>query len=231
MKKYKQIFWDLDRTIWDFEKNSFETFKEIYKKHNLEEKGVDSFDSFMKTYKEHNAMLWGLYRNGMIEKEKLSVERFRITLNDFGINNNSLAIDISADYLRISPEKTNLFPYAQDILTYLSANYQMHIITNGFKEVQYKKIRNSNLDKYFNKIIISEEIGYKKPDKNFFKYSLEKANAKADESIVIGDDLKVDIIGAKNAGIDQIFFNNNKIEHNEEITYEINSLLEIKKIL
>lgn len=231
MRKYKHLFWDLDRTIWDFEKNSLETFKEIFNKYKLKEKGIESFDLFIKTYKEHNSMLWGLYRSGMIEKEKLSVERFRITLEDFGIKDKSLAIDIAAEYINLSPEKTNLFPYAHEILTYLSANYQMHIITNGFKEVQYKKIKNSNLDKYFNKIIISEEIGYKKPDKNFFKYSLEKANTKANESVVIGDDLKVDIIGAKTSGIDQVYFNNNKINHYEEITYEINSLIELKEIL
>lgn len=231
LKKYKNIFWDLDRTIWDFEKNSLETFKEIYTKHNLQQKGIKSFDSFMKTYRKHNIMLWGLYRKGEIEKEKLSVDRFRITLEEFGIENLSLAIDMSVDYLKLSPEKTNLFPYAHTILVYLSNTYRMHIITNGFKEVQYKKIRNSNLEKYFDKIIISEEIGYKKPDKNFFKCSLEKANAKAEESIVIGDDLNVDIIGARNAGIDQIFFNNNKIPHTEKITYEISSLLELKKIL
>ena len=231
MKKYKHVFFDLDRTLWDFDKNSKETFSDIYNKYNIGSLLHCNFIEFHENYRKHNTELWEAYRNGKIKKEFLSVRRFLLTLNNFGNDNLSLAVKMAEDYIKISPTKNILFPNTIETLEYLKNKYYLYIITNGFAEVQYEKIENSGLKKYFKKAITSEEAGYQKPDKNIFEYSLKKAGAKPDESIMIGDDLNVDILGAKNAGIDQIYFNYDKILHNQDITYEVHSLLDILKIL
>lgn len=230
MKKYKHLFIDLDRTIWDFEKNAAETFKDIYTKYKLKERGIESLELFIKTYKIHNDLLWSYYRKGKILKEILSVKRFQLTLEDFGINDPLLAVQIGDDYISISPYKTNLFPYTHESLAYLKSKYTLHLITNGFEEVQQTKIDISDLRKYFTEIITSEEAGAKKPEKKIFEYSLKKTNAKKEESIMIGDDLKVDILGAKSFGIDQVYVNFENISHSENVTFEINSLKKLQEI-
>ncbi len=231
MRKYKHIFFDLDRTLWDFEKNSEATFNDLYLIYNIEEILGCKFTEFFNNYKIHNIALWELYRKGEIKKDFLSLNRFLYTLNDFGNNNLALAQNLAKDYIAISPQKNLLFPHTIETLDFLKDKYQLHIITNGFIEVQYKKIKNSGLEKYFSNTITSEEAGVQKPAKHIFDYSLQKANAMPNESIMIGDDLQTDILGAKNAGIDQIFFNIDNISHNEEITHEIDSLIKIIDIL
>ena len=231
MSKYKHIFFDLDRTLWDFDNNSLETFKDLYNIYNVEKNLNCDFLSFHNSYKKHNSLLWEKYRKGEIKKEYLSLHRFIFTLNDFGYDDKILALKMAEDYLRLSPQKSLLFPHTHEVLDFLKNKYCLHIITNGFVEVQYTKIKNSGLDKYFSTTIISEEVGFQKPNKQIFEFSLQKVSAKAEESIMIGDDLNVDILGAKQSGIDQIFFNYSGIIHNEEISYEIKSLLELKEIL
>lgn len=231
MRKYKHIFFDLDRTLWDFEKNSEATFKDLYISYNINEILNCKFTDFFNTYKRHNVALWELYRKGEIKKEFLSLNRFLYTLNDFGNNNLDLAHNLAKDYIILSPQKNILFPHTIETLEFLKDKYQLHIITNGFIEVQYKKIKNSGLEKYFSNTITSEEAGVQKPAKLIFDYSLQKANAIAKESIMIGDDLQTDILGAKNAGMDQVFFNSDKISHNENITHEIDSLKKLIDIL
>ena len=230
MRKYKHIFFDLDRTLWDFEKNSEETFKDLYLIYNIEQLLNCDFDSFFRTYKKHNTLLWEEYRNKRIIKEFLSVQRFFATLNDFDNYDLELAKKMAENYLILSPQKNLLFPHAIETLEYLKDKYQLHIITNGFIEVQYKKIKNSGIEKFFNQTITSEEAGVQKPDKFIFEFSLNKVNASPEECIMIGDDLKIDILGAKNAGIDQIFFNVDNVKHNENITFEIDSLKQIIEI-
>ena len=197
MKSYQHLFFDLDRTLWDLDKNAHDTIKEIYLKHNLVEKGIIYFDDFLKTYTRFNNMLWDAYRKGEVIKEVLNVERFRLTLQNYNVYSDMLPIILATDYVEISPTKTQLYPNAKDTLEYLSKRYSMHIITNGFLETQYRKLSFSKLDKYFDKIIISEETGYMKPDKRIFEYALKTAKAKKEESIMIGDDPIVDIIAAK----------------------------------
>jgi len=231
MKSYKHIFFDLDKTLWDFDKNSHETFNDIFIKHQLKEKGIPSLEDFLKVYVEHNLRLWELYRNGEIEKKLLSYKRFDLTINHFGIKDLGLAKAMGADYITLSPLKTNLFPHAHETLEYLKEKYKMHIITNGFEEVQHRKIEAADLRKYFDQVITSEEAGCKKPDQKIFRYALDKANAIASESLMIGDDLNVDIIGARDSGLDQVFFNNQRTQHNEVVSFEITNLKNLKKIL
>jgi len=231
MKKYKHIFFDLDRTLWDFDRNAHEAYREIYKKHSLHKKGVRSFDAFTESYLRHNAELWALYVEGKIEKSYLTSRRFEVTLLDFGIDDPGLAKKIGIDYITISPQKTNLFPNSIETLEYLYARYPLHIITNGFEEVQFNKLRNSGLEKYFDKVITSEAAGCKKPDTCIFNFALEKTSAFPEESLMIGDDIEVDIIGAQNVGMDTVFFNPNRVVHNGGVQHEIFDLIELKKLI
>lgn len=231
MKKYQHIYFDLDRTLWDFDKNSVLAFKEIFSKYNLNNIFPD-FNSFVCTYQKHNDDLWALYREGKIKKAKLRNERFLLTLEDFGIKDEKLAEKIGDEYVTISPMQTVLFPNVHEILTYLKAKkYNLYIITNGFKEVQYVKLENSNLTQYFDKVFTSEEVGHQKPKPEIFSHAITTVNAKKVQSIMIGDDINVDIQGAKDFGIDQIFFNPDRIDVNILPSFEIQDLIEIKNIL
>jgi len=230
-KKYKHIFFDLDHTLWDFERNAEETKREMFENFQLKRKGIENYESFREKYVVINQALWAMYREDKIEKEELNFRRFYDTLVLFGINDRRLGENMADAFIKGITSKTYLFPYTRELLEYLYPKYQLHIITNGFEEVQYGKLKNSGLGKYFTTIITSEAAGSKKPDPEIFRYALEEAGAKATESIMIGDDLEIDIAGARKLGIDQLFVNHDNKKHNEKPTMEIFSLDEIMKLL
>jgi len=229
--KYKHIFIDLDKTIWDFESNSRETFREIFKKHKLDSIGISHIGQFFDVYSKINDMLWALYRENKIKKEVLNIRRFELTLQEFGIDDLILATHIAEDYVALSPQKTILFPHSHEALSYLQEKYSLHIITNGFEELQHQKLDNCNLRKYFKTITTSEEAGVKKPETAIFELALRKANARVNESLMIGDDLEVDVAGAKGTGMDTLFFNPDRDDHNENPDHEVHSWAEVMKIL
>jgi putative hydrolase of the HAD superfamily len=230
--KYKHIFFDLDRTLWDFDNNFIETFKEIFIKFSLEQNGIPSLEAFTKTYTEHNDRLWDLYRNDKISKEELRDTRFIITLNDFGIDNVSLANEISEEYIFASPRKGILIPGTIEVLEYLKTKYHLHIITNGFEEIQKVKMEYAGLNGYFENIVTSEEAGSKKPDTGIFNYALEKAGAEVNESLMIGDDFNVDIIGATAIGMDTVFYDpHNSDMIDQEATYRVAHLTDLLSFL
>ena len=231
MKKYKHLFFDLDHTLYDFERSTFETLSELCEEYNLANKGIPQFKYFYNRYLEINLRFWGQYRKGKIEKAFLNAERFHVTFQEFGIDNRDFAEKFANEYLANAPLKNTLFPHAHETLDYLQENYILHLITNGFEEVQEKKIDTTGLRKYFKTITTSEEAGVKKPDPAIFHFALSKADAVAEESLMIGDNLEVDILGAKNVGMDQMFFNVDKIPHDGEITFEISGLKEIIGLL
>ncbi|MEA3443536.1 MAG: YjjG family noncanonical pyrimidine nucleotidase [Bacteroidota bacterium] len=230
MKNYKHIYFDLDRTLWDFESNSEDTFREIIKKYNLLPV-IDSFEKFISVYRKYNERLWRAYRDKKIEKSILSWKRFYLSLLEFGINDIELSKKIGEDYLTISKTKKKLFPFTHEILDYLHTKYSLHIITNGFEEVQFSKLDNCDLRKYFTEIITSEKVGVQKPKPEIFEFALEIAKANRHESIMIGDDVEVDIQGAMNQGIDQVHFNIINKKASTKATYEIKSLIELREIL
>jgi len=231
LKKYKHIFFDLDRTLWDFEKNSSEALSEIFCEFKLEEKSIPSSEEFISVYQKINDEMWDDYRNGHISKKVLRSERYDKTLQYFGVENQELAERIGCHYIAESPKKTHLFPFAHETLSYLKEKYSLHIITNGFEEVQHIKLLHSNLMQYFTEVITSEQAGYKKPAKEIFEFALQKANAKPSESLMIGDDLQVDILPAKAMGMRQVYFNPEKQNHSEKIDFVICSLDELTEIL
>lgn len=158
--------------------------------------------------------------------------RFYLTLKEAGKNDLDLAKEIAKDFIEITPLQTVTFPNAHQILEYLKTKkYQLYIITNGFNEVQAKKLQNSKLDAYFTEVITSEDAGANKPTPQIFEYAFNKSGAVANNSLLIGDDLSTDIAGAKRVKMDQIYFNPHRINHKDEPTFEISDLLEIKNIL
>lgn len=231
MKKYRHLFFDLDRTLWDFEANAEETLNDIYLSHGLQQKGISSFENFKNTYRVINKDLWEKYKQDRISKELLSVERFRRTLEYFTIKDEALAKKIAEEYITVSPTKTKLFPNVHETLHYLAPKYQMHILTNGFNEVQFVKLEKAGLRKFFKAIITSEDAGSKKPDQGIFEHALTQTNAAKDESLVIGDDPESDIEGAAKTGIDQVFVNYHQLNNGIKPTYEINDLKELQRIL
>lgn len=224
----KHLFFDLDRTLWDFEANSTETLLEICEKYDLKELGISNYIQFIKDYKIINEKLWDLYRVDKISQKDLRRERFQQTLELYNIKNSDLSERIGEDYIEICPRKTKLYPHTFEILDYLKSKYQLHIITNGFHKTQHIKLEHSKLTPYFQKIITSEKVGVKKPNPKIFKHALLQAKASETESVYVGDDLIVDIIGCQNCGIDGVYFNPNQIAHQENPIYEISCLSDLK---
>jgi putative hydrolase of the HAD superfamily len=228
---YKHIFFDLDHTLWDFEQSAAQTFAVLFEKHQMKLRGIPSLQVFIKEYTIHNTKLWESYRNGELKKEILRSLRFENTLKEFGINDPALAESIGDDYVYHAPRTVFLMPGTMEVLQYLHTKYSLHLITNGFEEVQHIKVKEANIGKYFNTITTSEEAGVKKPDKKIFDYALKKAQAEVLESLMIGDTLEVDIEGARLAGIDQVYYNPIKVAHTQAVSYEIGHLIELMQIL
>lgn len=229
-KKYKVLFFDLDRTLWDYRSNSEQTLNDLVTKYTPEL--IDKFGEFLATFYDVNESLWLKYRNGQLSKEKLSTQRFIDSFMRLGVNAKPFAKEFSNDYIRESPNKTKLFPKTIETLDYLKkSGYRMFLLTNGFVEVQRIKIKDSNLEPYFELMITSEEAGSQKPHKEIFEYALKIVKAEKSDCLMIGDDLESDIEGAQNFGIDTVFFNQAELRHNHTPTFEIKQLDELKLFL
>jgi len=230
-KDYKHIFFDLDHTLWDFERNAEETKREMFENLSLKEKGISDYETFREKYVGINQALWALYREDKVGKDELNFRRFYDTLCVLGVDDRELGEAMASGFIEGISSKTYLFPHAKELLDYLFPKYILHIITNGFEEVQYRKLKTSGMDRYFTRVITSEAAGYKKPDPEIFEYALRQTGALAAESIMIGDDLEVDIAGARQLGIDQVYVNHDRKQHNDPVTLEVFSLDEIMKEL
>ena len=226
----KHLFFDLDRTLWDFDQNSATAIRQILKNEEIEFL-VKGFDTFYPIYVKKNAQLWRKYGGGKITKEKLRYERFKVSLEHFFKPENDLVKRIGDAYVELSPQQIQLLPNTKEILTELKdLGFNMHIITNGFSEVQHIKIANCGLRDYFQEIICSEAIGKNKPDPEIFEYALKLAGASAKNSIMIGDDYFADISGANQIGMQAILFkNNNAANYSYENT--IGNLNELPELI
>lgn len=228
MKNIKHIFFDLDHTLWNFEKNSALTFKFLLDKYNI----TIDLQKFLKVYMPINFSLWNLYRDDKITKEYLRHNRLKSTFEKLNIKIDSGLIDeISNDYVKHLPDNNFLLPNAIPVLDYLFQKYTLHIITNGFTEVQNTKILNSNLNKYFSCIIDSETVGVKKPHSKIFNYAynISKAAYK-NECLMIGDNYQADVMGALNNGFKAIHLNSNNESYHEN-SIIITDLISLKEIL
>jgi putative hydrolase of the HAD superfamily len=233
--KYRHLFFDLDNTLYDFDFNAQNALKEAFMRLGLLRQ-LPSFDEYFKVYSEINDELWALYREQKMPREQLRALRFERSLSFFKVKPKVDYIKIDDLYLSIMALQTNLFPETCEVLSALKKRgYKMHIITNGFKEVQTDKLVNTGLDQYITHVFISEVIQAPKPSPVIFEYAIKSSNARKKESLMIGDSWESDIIGAKQAGIDQVFFNPKKLEPDfaayGPATYTISSLKEILDIL
>ncbi len=229
--KYKHLFFDLDHTIWDFDKNAEETLHELYGIYGLKELGLHSADLFIETYTRNNHRLWAEYHLGKITKATLREARFKQTFLDLGLHPDVIPVGFEDDYVKLCPTKTNLFPHAHQTLQYLQTKYTLHLISNGFRESQDVKISGTNLGSYFQYTILSEEVGVNKPDSAIFEHALNLAGATKTESLMIGDSLEADVYGALNFGIDAIYFNPAGLEKPDDVPVQISSLKELTLLL
>lgn len=229
--KYKHLFFDLDHTLWDFEANAKMTLEELYHALELHAHGVDDFNSFYDRYIYHNTRLWERYRKGFIKRDDLRWKRMWNTLLDFKIGNEQLARNMDVMFLDKLPTRKLLFPYAVEILHYLrDKGYALHLITNGFETVQHSKLKYSGLSEFFKFVITSEGSNSLKPHKAIFDFALRKTGAALHESIMLGDDIDADIIGARDAGMDQVYVNHLGVTPPMQPTYMVNTLKELEEI-
>lgn len=229
--QYKHLFFDLDHTIWDFDKNAEETLHELYHSYNLRDLGLHSPERFIEIYTQNNHQLWADYHTGKISKQKLRETRFSKTFTDMGLSADHIPHQFENDYVNICPTKTNLFPLAHETLGYLRNKYALHLISNGFKESTEMKISNTGLDVYFTNVIISEVVGFNKPDRAIFDYALNIADAGVSESIMIGDSIEADIRGAQDCGMKAIYFNPEGRQKPTDVEHQITCLSELINIL
>lgn len=226
MQQITDIFFDLDHTLWDFDKNSGLAFEAIFKENHPD---ID-VQSFIAAYVPINQACWKLYQVDQMTHEELRYKRLRDSFDQLGYAITDATINqISEDYISFLPENNLLFEGALEVLGYLKQNYRLHVITNGFAEVQYKKIKNSGIDGYFTTITNSEMAGAKKPHPKIYTHALRVAQTSKDKAVMIGDCLDADVKGALDFGIGAIFFNPDKksVPFNVQ---SINHLLELKSI-
>ena len=231
MSSQHHLFFDLDRTLWDFEKNSQQALKILFSDFELNNK-IKNFYDFLHAYKHINNDLWVAYGKKKITKEELRNLRFERVLAKFDIIDSKLTEELNNGYIEISPNQTNIFPHAIETLTYLQKlGYNMHIITNGFKEVQYRKLKNCGFEPFFDVIVCSEEVGVNKPEAAVFHYAMQRANAQISKSVMIGDDLQVDFHGALNAGMKAILFDPQKHRRQRKGDFHVQYLNQIPVVL
>lgn len=226
-KKIKHVFFDLDHTLWDFDKNSALTFDKIFKLNAVN----ISLETFLEVYEPINLQYWRRYRNDEIDQMELRYGRLRDTFNEISFAVDDVLIhNLSVDYIEHLSSFSHLFEGALDLLQYLQNKYELHIITNGFEQAQLKKMNSSAITSYFKTITNAEIAGVKKPNPIIFDYALNIAKARPHESMMIGDNYEADILGALNVGYDAIFFNyrNDPTEVNIK---QIKQLSELKNYL
>lgn len=245
MPEYQGVLFDLDHTLWDYHRNSRETLSDMYRDFGLAAKLNAPFDDFHDVFQDINATLWNQYDRGLIPRERIRKERFNTILGHFGVIDQSLSLGLSDAYVQDGPKKGHLIDGALDILDYLHPKYPMFIVTNGFEEVQFTKVKSAGLEKYFREIVISDRVGHKKPAREIFDYVSASHGIPHSGLIMIGDNMLTDIAGAVNAGIDSVLFNPApvlKLDHLRSAsvppgtegvrsTHEIGTLAELRRIL
>lgn len=232
MKKYRHLFFDWDHTLWDFEQNSKSSLANLFEDLGLQGHGIPGFEPFFERYITINELKWDMYREGKIDKQTLRETRFRETFREFGVEHQELAWELEVRYIQETPFQKHLIEGAREVLeTLKERGYQLHVITNGFHESQNIKFTESGLEPLFDLLLCSDQVGVNKPDPKIFRKALQLTGAERKESLMIGDNLVADCVGARAQGIDQVYFNPEGTPHHEVVTYEIRRLEELLRIL
>ncbi len=229
MKKYRHIFFDLDHTLWDFDRNIEEVIHDLYTYYDLSRYSFSTKD-FLSSFLEANTYLWLQFDMGLMNSSDLKNIRFKIIFTKLGIPSGHIPEDIRKKFEEFCSTKSHVIDHAHTILEFLSKDYKLHILTNGTVNIQNAKLESSGIIRYIDKLITSDISGCHKPEKQMFEYALKATNASKYDSIMIGDNLETDILGAQNADLDQVYFNPKKISHTENVTYEISSLDQLMDI-
>ncbi|MFN3761089.1 MAG: YjjG family noncanonical pyrimidine nucleotidase [Algoriphagus aquaeductus] len=231
MKTYQHLFFDLDHTLWDYDRNVTESLSELYQIYRLQDLGIPTFEKFFESFHEVNFQLWDWYNVGKIDKHFLRKERFPRIFEHAGGNYKAIPAEFEEDFMHRTSSKSHVFPYSKEILTYLKEKYRIHVITNGFNESQAKKMKSADLDGYFELVVTSETTGHKKPDPRIFHYAMEQLSTKPEVCLMIGDNPNSDILGAQRAEIDQVYFNPEGKSIDLTPTFEIRHLKELESFL
>ncbi len=230
MSKYLHLFFDLDNTLIDFRATARLVFRDIL---GAVDPGsaIPDADIFTDVFEKHNDELWRQYRQGQIKKDRLRSGRFLLTLRELGIGQEALSGTIEEMYMKNFPEKAVLFPQAKETLAYLGERYKLYILTNGFIDMQIRKLSHTGIRSFFSKIFMAEMTGYQKPDRRFFEYAVKSVHAHKRDCLMIGDDPEADVAGARKAGLDQVFFNPCHKPTPIRPTFEIRQLEELRELL
>ena len=231
MKTYQHLFFDLDHTLWDYDRNVSESLSELYQIYGLQNLGIPTFELFSASFHHINFQLWDWYNVGKIDKVNLRKERFPRIFSHAGGRHDAIPAEFEEDFMSRTSSKPHVFPHAKEILTYLKAKYRLHVITNGFNESQAKKMKSAGLDGFFELVVTSETTGHKKPDPRIFQYAIEQLVTESDSCLMIGDNPDSDILGAQRASIDQVFFNPEGKTIELKPTYTISHLKELEDLL
>ena len=229
--QYKNLFFDLDDTLWAFSLNARDTFEEMYQKYDYD-RFFRSFQHFYTLYQYRNVELWEEYGRGQVSKEELNRQRFLYPLEAVGARDAALAEAFSDDFFSVIPTKSRLMPHAYEVLEYLAEKYNLYILSNGFRELQSCKMRSAGVDGYFKKVILSEDLGVLKPWPAIFNFALSATQSELRESLMIGDSWEADITGAHGVGMHQAFYNvTERTTFPFLPTYHIHSLKELMDLL
>ena len=230
-RTYQHLFFDLDHTLWDFERNSDETLAELYDEYDLCKLGASDLTSFLGSYREINRLVWHWYDHDQITRDELRDIRFKMVLEKTCAFPPDLPLRLGEAYLQRCPHKAHVMPHAHEVLGALQERYTLHVLTNGFNETQAVKMQATGLDVYFDQVVTAERAGAKKPHYPFFRFALDCTAAKAEQCLMIGDNLDADMGGARSANIDTAYFNPPRQPHRAEVTYEVACLRELLNFL
>lgn len=227
------LFFDLDRTLWDFERNSLETLKGLYADCGLEGRGEGSFEAFNSVYQKENEQCWAEYRAGRMQKEVLRSERFKRALSGFGVEDLELAEHMGWQYVERGPHQRHLLPGSLEVLRALrERGHDIHILTNGFSEVQHIKVENTGIAPWIDSLLTSEELGHLKPARACFDAALQATGTQGGEAWMIGDDHAADVVGAHEAGWRSVHFDPNGAHPRDSpATAQVSDLLELLAVL
>ena len=233
-KRYTDLFIDFDDTLYDTHGNAVIALKELFEFLRLDQYFEDA-ELFYDEYWKANIDLWTRYSKEEITRDYLIVERFRRPLSfSKGLEpTEEYCLKASDLFLDFCSSKPGVVEGAHELVDYLKTKgYRMHICSNGFHEVQYKKLRACGLYDSFNTIILSEDAGANKPSQQFFDYAFQKSGAPKETTLMIGDNFNTDILGAKRVGLDTAYFNRYpEYPATEPVTFEVTALQELMDIL
>lgn len=231
MEGVRHLFFDLDHTLWDFESNAQDSLQHLLEHHILPQYGHVDPNNFLLAYRHHNKRLWKLYEKGEITQAELRLSRFSLALEDVSVSDVPLARHLGEAFLEQLPTRKKLMKGAIEALEALQPFYTLHLITNGFHEVQLKKVHQSGIAHFFQEVVSSDEAGAMKPAEAIFQYAEARSGSSAKQACIIGDNLEADIFGGKNAGWRTVWFNPDGNDFSEAPDATISCLSELPTLL